>query len=179
VPANDPWYRRREYVGRLLALTLWGYAAWALLTWTATVEYVVAGVVVAAVCAVALAPLGPVAPPCALLRPRRLAVLPVLLAQTCWHVLLANVSLARRIWSPRRPLASGMVVVPTGARSDAGLATVGILTSLVVDNQVLDVDRDRHELLYHCVEVPPKTEGARYRAVNGTVEHRLEQLEAL
>ena len=49
------------------------------------------------------------------------------------------------------------------------LATVGLLSSLVVDNQVVDVDPSRSEMLYHCVRVPPEDVDA-YELVNGPVE---------
>ena len=45
-----------------------------------------------------------------------------------------------------------------------------LLTSLVVDNQVVDVDPSSNEMLYHCLDVP---EGDRYDAVNGPLEQRI------
>ena len=62
-----------------------------------------------------------------------------------------------------------------GRRRDAGadrgqVGAVGLLTSLVVDNQVVDVDLDERTMLYHCVEVPRDDP---YDAVNGPVERRL------
>ena len=48
---------------RLLGLWCWGYLVWALLTWTLTLEQVLFGAFIAAVVAVALAPLGDVAGP--------------------------------------------------------------------------------------------------------------------
>ena len=61
-----------------------------------------------------------------------------------------------------------------GRRRDAGadrgqVGAVGLLTSLVVDNQVVDVDLDERTMLYHCVEVPRDDP---YDAVNGPVERR-------
>ena len=70
------------------------------------------------------------------------------------RIVLANLRLAGRIWSPGRPLASGMVVVDTAMISDAGLAGVGLLSSLIVDNQLVDLDRDRRQLQYHAIDVP-------------------------
>jgi multicomponent Na+:H+ antiporter subunit E len=67
---------------------------------------------------------------------------------------VANVDLARRIWSPGLPLRSGMLVVPTTQRSDGGLAATGLITSLIVGNQIVDVDRERNQLLYHAVDLP-------------------------
>jgi multicomponent Na+:H+ antiporter subunit E len=167
----------RQLATRTLPLALWCYAAWVLLTWTATLEVLVTGVGVAIVVAVALAPLGEVVAPWALLRPRRLWPLVVLTADCGWRILRANVHLARLIWSPGQVLTPGMVIVSTRERSDAGLAAVGILTSLIVDNQIVDVDRANHELLYHCVVVPDGDAAARYDAMNGPVEARLRAVE--
>jgi multicomponent Na+:H+ antiporter subunit E len=164
--------------GSYLALTLWCYACWVLLTWTATLEFLATGLLVALVVAAVLAPFGDTVRPWALIRPRRMARALVLAGEVGWNIARANVDLARRIWSPHMPLATGMVVVPTRERSDGGLAGVGLLTSLVVDNQVVDVDRARGELLYHCVEVPEGDAETRYQAINGRVERRIAALEA-
>lgn len=160
-----------------VALVVWCYAAWVLLTWTATLEVLGVGLVVALAVAAALAPFGDTVRPWALLHPRRIALVLALLGDTSRRMVAANVDLARRIWSPRMPLATGMVVVPTRERSDGALAGVGLLTSLVVDNQVVDVDRSRNELLYHCVEVPEGGAQGRYDAINGPVERRVAGLE--
>jgi multicomponent Na+:H+ antiporter subunit E len=165
--------RAPEIAMRLLGLWCWGYLVWALLTWTLTVEQVLFGAFIAAAVAVALAPLGQVAGPWRLLRPRALAGGAWLLLAAAWQVLLANLRLSRRIWDPRRPLASGMVITPTRERQDWGLAAVGVISSLIVDNQITDLDAKAHELQYHAVDVP---EGGpeRVRAqINGPVEDLL------
>jgi multicomponent Na+:H+ antiporter subunit E len=161
---------------RVLGLTAWGYLCWVLLTWTATWEFLLVGLVVAMAVAAALAPLGEVAAPWTLLRPRRLLPTARLVADAAGRGVVANLEMARRIWSPGPPLTPGMVIVPTRMRSDAELAGAGIVTSLIVDNQVVDVDRSRHELLYHCVAVPEPPE-QRYDAINGPVETRIRDVE--
>jgi multicomponent Na+:H+ antiporter subunit E len=137
------------------ALFSWGCAAWLLLTWTVTAEQLVCGALLSAAMTAVLAPLmGPVVRPWALLNPRR-AVAAIRLVTVCLaRIVVANLRLARRIWAPARPLRSGMVVVRTSLTSDAGLAGVGLLSSLIVDNQLVDLDRGRQELQYHAVEVP-------------------------
>jgi multicomponent Na+:H+ antiporter subunit E len=163
----------RRIAMRLIGLWCWGYLVWALLTWTLTVEQVLLGAFIAAAVAVALAPLGEVTGPWKLLRPRALAGGAWLLLAAAWRVLLANLRLSRQIWDPRRPLASGMVITPTRERTDGGLAAVGVISSLIVDNQITDLDARAHELQYHAVAVP---EGGRERAreqINGPVEDLL------
>jgi multicomponent Na+:H+ antiporter subunit E len=69
-----------------------------------------------------------------------------------------------------------MVVVPTRERSDLGLTTVGLVTSLIVDNQIVDLDRRRHLLQYHAVDVPEGSPEDKRAAINEPVERALEGL---
>jgi multicomponent Na+:H+ antiporter subunit E len=155
------------------ALAGWAYLLWILLTWTRTAEQLLVGAGIAVLVAVTMAPLGPVAAPWRLLLPRRAWALVRLIANALWRILRANLSLARRIWSPSRPLQSGMIVVPTAERSDAGLAGVGLISSLIVDNQIVDLDRDRALLQYHAVSIPP---GDPADSVNRPIERLLRPL---
>jgi multicomponent Na+:H+ antiporter subunit E len=151
-----------------LAIALWAFAVWLLLTWTVTAEQLITGAVVAVGIAVAMAPLGGVVGPWRLLDPRRLAALVRLAALSLVRIVRANISLAVRIWRPSRPLRSGMVVVPTTMRRDGGVASVGLISSLIVDNQIVDLDRKRHVLQYHAIDVS-----------RGTKEHINEPIERL
>src|SRR5437660_1477274 len=76
--------------------------------------------------------------------PRDLAGGGWLLMAAAGRVLLATLRLARRIWDPRRPLTRGMVITPTRERRDWGLAAVGVISSLIVDNQITDLDARAH-----------------------------------
>jgi multicomponent Na+:H+ antiporter subunit E len=158
---------------RVTGLFCWAFGVWMLLTWTLTVEQLLFGACIAAVVALALAPLGTVAGPWRLLRPRALAGGAWLLIATAGRVFLANLSLSRRIWDPRRPLASGMVIAPTRERADGGLAAVGVISSLIVDNQLVDLDARAHELQYHAVAVPGGDAEQVRQQVNGPVEDLL------
>jgi len=158
---------------RVPALAAWCLLVWVLLTWTATAEQFAFGAAVSVAVALALAPLGPVAAPWSLFTPRRLRAVLALLVTSLGRIVLANLRLAARIWAPSRPLRSGMVITPTTQRSVFGLTVVGLLTSVVVDNQLVDVDRKRGELVYHAVAVPePGPKHAR-AAINGPVERFL------
>ncbi|HZX07608.1 Na+/H+ antiporter subunit E [Kribbella sp.] len=147
------------------ALTFWCFVVWLGLTATFTVESIVVGLVVSILVGWLLAPLGPAAPPWRVLVALRLAPFVV------YKVVRANVSLARRIWTPSLPLATGMVVVRTGFGDEDRIAAVGIVSSLIVDNQIIDMDSSRRELVYHCVAVP--AEGRRYDEINGPLERRM------
>jgi multicomponent Na+:H+ antiporter subunit E len=161
-------------IGRRVALGVWAYAAWVLLTWTPfTWETEGFGLATALLVAHVLAPFGEVARPWLLADPRRLVAVARLVAGTLRGIVIANLKLTRLIWTPSLPVRSGMVIVPTEERSDGGLAAVGLISSLIVDNQIVDVDRRLHLLQYHAVCVP---EGGRERAraaINGPVERLL------
>jgi multicomponent Na+:H+ antiporter subunit E len=163
----------RRVLMRVAALWCWAYLVWVLLTWTLTVEQLLFGAVVALVVAVALAPLGEVAGPWRLLRPRALVGGAWLVIAAAGQVLLANLRLSRRIWDPRRPLASGMVITPTRERQDWGLAAVGVISSLIVDNQIVDLDARARELQYHAVAVPDGGAEQARGQINGPVEDLL------
>ena len=163
----------RRVRARLIALWCWAYLVWVLLTWTLTVEQLLFGAVVALVVGVALAPLGEVAGPWRLLRPRALAGGVWLLIATAGRSLLANLRLSRRIWDPRRPLASGMVITPTEEQQDWSLAAVGVVSSLIVDNQLADLDARAGQLQYHAVAVPDGDAGQAREQINGPVEDLL------
>ncbi len=164
--------RKRRLAGTG-AIFCWALLVWMLLTWTLTAEQVLFGTAVAAVVAVALAPLGGAAGPWLLLRPRRLAGAAWLVAVTAGRVAASNVRLARRIWDPRRPLASGMVIAATPERRAGRLTAVGLMTSVVVDNQLVDIDRSRGRLQYHALAVPPGGPEETARVINAPAERLL------
>jgi multicomponent Na+:H+ antiporter subunit E len=157
-------------------LACWCFPVWVLLSWTRTAEQLLFGAGISLLVGIALAPLGEVPGPWRLLLPRNLIAALRVLGTALVRVPVANVRLARRIWSPGLPLRSGMVVVPTQERSDLGLATVGLVTSLIVDNQIVDLDRERHLLQYHAVDVPDGDRRAARAAINEPVERCLEGL---
>jgi multicomponent Na+:H+ antiporter subunit E len=158
---------------RLVRLFCWAFGMWVLLTWTLTAEQLIFGALVATAAALALAPLGDVAGPWRLLRPRAFAGGIWLVIAAARRVFLANLDLSRRIWDPRRPLSSGMVITPTRERPDWGLTAVGLISSLIVDNQLVDLDRQAQELQYHAVAVPRGGPEQMREPVNGPVEDLL------
>jgi multicomponent Na+:H+ antiporter subunit E len=162
---------------RVIHLWVWTFAVWILLTWTPfTALQEGFGAALALVIALAVAPLGPVAPPWRLLTPRRLPAVGWLVVVGLARIVAANLKLARRIWAPSRPLASGMVVVPTAMRTPGELTAVALISSLIVDNQIVDLDVARRRLQYHAVAVPAGDAQARRAAINGPVERLVEPL---
>jgi multicomponent Na+:H+ antiporter subunit E len=160
-------------VRRVAALGVWAYIAWVLLTWTLTAEQQLIGVLVAIAVGLSMAPLGDVAAPWRLLDPRRFVGVLRLITASLRRIVLANIELARRIWAPSRPLSSGMVIVPTQERTDGGLAATGLISSLIVDNQIVDIDRERSELQYHAVAVPHGNRQHPEDDINAPVERLL------
>lgn len=162
---------------RALTLAIWAFAVWLLLTWTVTAEQLVFGALLALAVGVVMAPLGPVVSPWRLLDPRRLFGVVALFLSAAVRIVRANVGLARRIWLPSRPLASGMVIVPTGLHTDAGLGATGLITSLIVDNQIVDLDRDENVLQYHAIAVPEGSKAEQAEAINTPVERLIARID--
>jgi len=158
---------------RAAALSCWTFGVWVLLTWTRTLEQLIFGAGIALAVALALAPLGEVAGPWRLLTPRRLTAAAGLAVLAASRIVAANLRLARLIWDPRLPLRSGMVIVTTQEQSDGGLTAVGLITSLIVDNQIVDLDRGAGQLQYHAVEVPAGGPEKAREKINGPVERLL------
>ena len=161
-------------MARTRGLAAWCFLAWLMLSLSVSVESLVTGVVLSLGAAAALSPLGDAPGPWTLLRPRRVVPLRRLVGGLAVDCTRANLQMARRVWAPHPRLRTGMVVVGTQARTEGQVGAVGLLTSLVVDNQVVDVDLDERTMLYHCVEVPRDDP---YDAVNGPVERRLLAIE--
>jgi multicomponent Na+:H+ antiporter subunit E len=178
-----PGRRRKGSAGgttllqRGVAIAMWAFAVWLLLTWTVAAEQLITGAVIAVGVAAAMAPLRDVVAPWQLLQPRRLAAVLALAGLGLIKIVRANISLAVRIWRPTRPLKSGMVVVPTTLRSDGGLASVGLISSLIVDNQIVDLEREQHVLQYHAVEVPEGTKSEQAEAINAPIERLVAKIE--
>lgn len=161
---------------RAVRLAVWAFGVWLLLTWTVTAEQLAFGAGLAIAVGIALCPLGEVIAPWRLLDPRVLAALAGLLVQSLARIVRANVELAGRIWAPSRPLHSGMVIVPTSVRGTARIGATGLITSLVVDNQIVDVDTRRHELQYHAVAVPEGSAKEKAKSINEPTERWLTRL---
>lgn len=162
-----------DYLARAVGLASWSLIVWILLTWTVTLEQYAFGIGISLAVGLALAPLGHVIPPWAVLVPGNLRRALGLLISSLGRIVTANVRLAARIWAPSRPLRSGMVITPTTQRSVFGLTTVGLVTSVVVDNQLVDVDRRRGQLQYHAVDVPERDPREARAKINGPVERFL------
>jgi multicomponent Na+:H+ antiporter subunit E len=161
---------------RIVRLAVWAFAIWLLMTWTVTAEQLLFGAGLAIAVAVTLAPLADVARPWRLLHPRVLGALGLLVTGSLARIVRANVELAGRIWAPSRPLRSGMVIVPSGCERPAMIGATGLITSLIVDNQIVDLDTDRRELQYHAVAVPPGDPQEKAEHVNRPTERALARL---
>lgn len=160
-----------ELAQRWFALLGWDFCTWLLLTGTTTRDSMLSGLVVSGIVALALAPLGRVVGPWTVVSPTRIGPELKLAGRVLVGVTAANLDLVRRTWTlPRPDVTPGMVIVPTRARSDGELTAVGTLTSLVVDNQFVDVDRSTHELLFHCIAVPQGGPEERREEINAKVE---------
>ena len=165
----------RVLTRRVVPLFCWSYGIWILLTWESAAEQLLFGAGIAAAVAVGLAPLGEVARPWRLLTPRKLAGIAVLLVLAVRQIVAANLRLSRLIWDPRlrQRLRTGMIIVPTSQDTPGGLTAVGLVTSVIVDNQLADLDPSARQLQYHAVEVPEGGPEQAREHINGPVERIL------
>jgi multicomponent Na+:H+ antiporter subunit E len=159
---------------RRVHLFAWALLTWIVLTWSTSVQQLVAGVVIAVLAACALAPLAPVAAPWAVLAPARAWRVVAIAGDSAVRIVKANVVLARRIWDPRLPIRTGMLVFPTPLRSDGALGAVGILSSLVVDNQIVDLETGH--LQYHAIWAEPSDPRHAHPRVMGRLEPLVHEL---
>ncbi len=164
-------------IRRFLVLASWGFLTWVLLTWTLTVEQLAFGAGIAVAVAIGLMQADRGVAPWRVLEPARLGRVLRLLVKAIRRMVVANVVLAHRIWSPSLPIRPGMVIVPTRTTTTAGVTAVGVVTSLIVDNQLVDVDPDRHELQYHWMYVMTTDPDEARNAINGPIEDEVVPLE--
>jgi multicomponent Na+:H+ antiporter subunit E len=141
-----------------------------------TAEQLVFGALTAALIGVAFWPLGDVLLPWKVLSISRIWTLAQIVVYVLANMVRANVSLSRRIWSPSRPLHPGMLVVPTNSSTDGQMTAIGVLTSLIVDNQIVDLDPDRHRLQYHAVSVESDDPDSNRQRINGPLEDLISSL---
>jgi multicomponent Na+:H+ antiporter subunit E len=125
--------------------------------------------------AVAISPLGRAARPWLLLDVRRLGRLVALAASCLVRIVGANVALARRVWSPSLPLRSGMVVFPTEMKSDGAVCGVALVSSVIVDNQLVDIEPGRFQ--YHAIWIDSTDTDDVYEAINGPLERLVKPLD--
>ena len=69
-----------------------------------------------------------------------------------------------------------MLIVPTMARSEGAMTAVGLITSVIVDNQLVDLDDDRHELQYHAVWIELEEPNENRDRINGLIEERIQRV---
>ncbi|MDQ4096322.1 MAG: Na+/H+ antiporter subunit E [Actinomycetota bacterium] len=133
------------------------------------------GVAVSALVAVLFSALGPTVRPWRLLRPRRLGRLAAVMVTSSARIVWANLVLARRVWSPSLAIRSGMLVVPTDMRSDGGVTAIGLLGSIIVDHQLVDLEPGR--LQYHAVWVVSEDPEEARERINGPIERLLKPID--
>ncbi len=154
---------------------MWAGVVWVVLSWSTSTEQAIYGAVASVLAALVLSPLGPAARPWLLVDVRRLGRLLALAAVALVRIVGANVVLARRVWSPSLPLRSGMLVFPTEMKTDGAVTAVALVSSVIVDNQLVDVDAGRFQ--YHAIWVGSADPEDAYEAINGPLERLLRPLD--
>jgi multicomponent Na+:H+ antiporter subunit E len=85
--------------------------------------------------------------------PRRWIALFQLAAEFIRQLVVQNVTLSIRVFSPRMRIRPGIVAVPVELKNDASLTVLGSLMSLTPDTVTMDIDQ-KHGLVYvHWIDV--------------------------
>jgi len=88
-----------------------------------------------------------------------------------WQILLSNIDVARRVWSPRSRIAPHLVRIPYTLRSGFGITTYANSITLTPGTVTLSVDDD--SMLIHALH-----EGAAEDLQTGAMHDRIKVLEA-
>lgn len=138
---------------------LLAWAAWVLLAWPVDaetgaierVDLIVGAIVALAVAFVASSDHG--APLSRVLDPRRWLWALAFLAVLTWHVLWANLDVARRVLSPSLPIRPGIVEIHTPLKSTAGQTLLANAITLTPGTLTVDVGSEPGVLYVHWIDV--------------------------
>lgn len=70
-----------------------------------------------------------------------------------WELVVANLSVARVVVSPRLPIKPGVVAVPLDVRTDAEITLLANLITLTPGTMSVEVSDDRRVLYVHAIDV--------------------------
>jgi multicomponent Na+:H+ antiporter subunit E len=68
-----------------------------------------------------------------------------------WQIILSNWDVFKRVWSPSLPIDPVLVRIPDETASDLGTVIYANSITLTPGTVTVSADRDRHELLVHCL----------------------------
>ena len=163
----------------VLATFIVCYALWVLLTWSFTVQELVAGAVVSFAAALFAARFFIHENPGWLLNPAK-----VFSAIGFWcftfvgELIKANVNMAKICFGGCKNINPGIVKIPTGMKSDYGIAAVANSITLTPGTITMEVaaDEDQNYLYVHWIDVTETDPEKAGEAIKGTLEAGLRRV---
>lgn len=85
-----------------------------------------------------------------------------------YHLILANIDIARRVLSIKIPLNPGIVKISTELKGD--IAKLTLANSITLTPGTLTLDVDENNLYIHCVDVKGKNEEENKQSISASFE---------
>ena len=70
-----------------------------------------------------------------------------------WHILLANIFVARICLSPGVKVRPGIVALPLRVKSDGAITALTLMLTLTPGAVPIDISQDRSEIYIHCLDL--------------------------
>jgi multicomponent Na+:H+ antiporter subunit E len=96
-----------------------------------------------------------------------------LLAEFVRQLLVQNITLSWRVFSPRMPIKPGIVAVPFKIRGDVPLTILTSLMTLTPDTLVVDIDQQKNIMYIHWIDVQNTTPEAMYQLLVQGLEEKV------
>jgi multicomponent Na+:H+ antiporter subunit E len=108
-----------------------------------------------------------------MLQPRRWWAFLLLLGEFIRQIVVQNVTLAWRVFSPRIPIKPGIVAVPFNARRDVPATILSSLMTLTPDTVLVDIDQVKGIMYIHWIDVQTTQPDEAYRLLVRDLEQKL------
>jgi len=96
-----------------------------------------------------------------------------LLAEFVRQILVQNITLSWRVFSPTMPIKPGIVAVPYTIRGDVPLTILSSLITLTPDTVVVDVDQQKNILYIHWIDVQTTDPQQMYQQLVQELEYKI------
>jgi multicomponent Na+:H+ antiporter subunit E len=106
-------------------------------------------------------------------RPRGWLAFASLLVEFVRQIIVQNVTLSRRVFSPTMAIKPGIVAVPYTIRGDVPLTILSSLMTLTPDTVVIDVDQQKQMMYIHWIDVQTTDPEQMHALLVHDLEHKV------
>ena len=89
------------------------------------------------------------------------------------QIVVQNITLSLRVFSPRLPIRPGIVAVPFRVRGDVNVTLLGSLMTLTPDTVTIDIDQAGGIMYMHWIDVQTTDPRQARRLISRDLENRL------